>query len=135
MLRLTLRLVAFGLLASVNPAAAFFKVPCSTPLLVERADPIVSPGEVASHVHTIMGGSGFGFDMTHDSTQASDCNSCSVVEDKSNYWVASLYYHAQNGSFIEVPQNGGALIYYLSVYCLLHSHLQYHFPPKQTLLT
>jgi hypothetical protein len=60
-----------------------------------------------------MGGSGFGFDMTYASTQTSDCNSCSVIEDKSNYWVASLYYHAQNGSFIQVPQNGGALIYYL----------------------
>lgn len=109
--------IALGLLASVDSAAAFFKVPCSTPLLTERADPIVNPGEVASHVHTIMGGSGFGFDMTYASTQTSDCNSCSVIEDKSNYWVASLYYHAQNGSFIQVPQNGGALIYYLYVNC------------------
>lgn len=105
-------LLALGLLASVNPALAFFKVPCSTPILIERVDPIVSPGEVSSHVHTVMGGSGFGFDMDYEDTQTSECNSCSVVEDKSNYWVAALYFHAENGTFIRVPQNGGALIYY-----------------------
>ncbi|KAJ5974956.1 hypothetical protein N7481_008663 [Penicillium waksmanii] len=96
----------------LKPAFAFFKVPCSTPLVIERADPLISPGVASNHVHTIMGGSGFGFTMDYDMTQTSQCNSCSPIEDKSNYWVAALYYHAQNGSFIQVPQNGGALIYY-----------------------
>ncbi|KAF4272369.1 hypothetical protein CNMCM8812_008790 [Aspergillus fumigatus] len=100
------------LLSYAPLSLAFFKVPCSTPLVIERADPIVQPGVASSHVHTIMGGSGFGFTMDYNMTQTSQCNSCSAVEDKSNYWVASLYYHAQNGSFIQVPQNGGALIYY-----------------------
>lgn len=131
MLPSVLRPAAFGLLASVTPAAAFFKVPCSTPLLVERADPIVSPGEVSSHVHTIMGGSGFGFKMNYESTQTSDCNSCSVIEDKSNYWVPTLYYHAQNGSFIEVPQNGGALIYYLCVALLPPFAIRGTFPSTE----
>lgn len=97
---------------SISPVLTFFKVPCSTPILVERADPIISPGMASSHVHTILGGSGFGFTMDYSMTQSSQCSSCSAIEDKSNYWVAALYYHAQNGSFIEVPQNGGALIYY-----------------------
>jgi hypothetical protein len=103
---------AWLLLASVSPSLAFFKVPCSTPLVIQRADPIVQPGIASGHVHTIMGGSGFGFTMDYNMTQSSQCNSCSAVEDKSNYWVASLYYHAENGSFTQVPQNGGALIYY-----------------------
>ncbi|KAL2857598.1 hypothetical protein BJX68DRAFT_263161 [Aspergillus pseudodeflectus] len=103
---------AWLLLASVCPSLAFFKVPCSTPLVIQRADPIVQPGIASAHVHTIMGGSGFGFTMDYNMTQTSRCNSCSAVEDKSNYWVASLYYHAENGSFTQVPQNGGALIYY-----------------------
>ncbi|CBF73423.1 hypothetical protein AN7870.2 [Aspergillus nidulans FGSC A4] len=101
------------LLCSLTPSLAFFKVPCSTPLVIQRADPIVQPGVASGHVHTIMGGSGFGFTMDYNMTQTSQCNSCSAVEDKSNYWISSLYYHAENGSFIPVPQNGGALIYYL----------------------
>ncbi|GLI75920.1 hypothetical protein PoHVEF18_004186 [Penicillium ochrochloron] len=99
-------------LCSAHPSLAFFKVPCSSPLVIQRADPIVSPGVASNHVHTIMGGSGFGFTMDYNMTQTSKCNSCSAIEDKSNYWVAALYYHAQNGSFHQVPQNGGALIYY-----------------------
>ncbi|KAL2865308.1 DUF1996 and WSC domain-containing protein [Aspergillus lucknowensis] len=94
-------------------ASAFFKVPCSTPLVVERADPIVDPGLAAGHVHTIMGGSGFGFTMDYNQTQESQCSSCSPKADKSNYWIPTLYYQAENGSFTQVPQNGGALIYYL----------------------
>lgn len=96
----------------LNSASGFFKVPCSTPLVIERADPLISPGVASNHVHTIMGGSGFGFTMDYDMTQTSECSSCSPIEDKSNYWVAALYYQGQNGSFIQVPQNGGALIYY-----------------------
>lgn len=103
---------AWMLLFSAHPSLAFFKVPCSTPLVIERADPIVQPGAASNHVHSIMGGSGFGFTMDYNMTQTSQCNSCSAIQDKSNYWVAALYYHAQNGSFIRVPQNGGALIYY-----------------------
>jgi hypothetical protein len=82
-------------------------------LVVERADPIVNPGLVAGHVHTIMGGSGFGFTMDYNQTQESQCSSCAPIADKSNYWIPSLYYQAENGSFTPVPQNGGALIYYL----------------------
>ncbi|KAL5336009.1 hypothetical protein BJX70DRAFT_401067 [Aspergillus crustosus] len=75
------------LLHSVQLSLAFFKVPCSTPLVIQRADPIVQPGVASGHVNTIMGGSGFGFTMDYNMTQTSQCNSCSAVEDKSNYWV------------------------------------------------
>jgi hypothetical protein len=60
-----------------------------------------------------MGGSGFGFTMDYNQTQESQCSSCAPIADKSNYWIPSLYYQAVNGSFTPVPQNGGALIYYL----------------------
>ena len=83
------------------------------PLVLQRADPIVNPGKVSGHAHTIMGGNGFGFEMTHSSTQESTCSSCMVTKDFSNYWVPSLYYRAKNGSFIAVGQNGGATVYYL----------------------
>ncbi len=103
----TLSLALFGL------TQAFWKVPCPAPVLRERADPIINPGKVSGHLHTIMGGNGFGFSMDFQQARASSCSSCSVKEDKSNYWVPSLFYQAENGSFISVDQVGGALIYYL----------------------
>lgn len=110
------------ILSLVAPAAAFWKVPCTSPLVVERADPIVNPGQVSGHAHTIMGGNGFGFSMDFAQARASTCSSCRVASDMSNYWVPSLYYRAENGSFISVEQVGGALIYYLCV-SLLSPHL------------
>lgn len=104
---------ALGLLSTfAAPAAAFWRLPCKTPIVVERADPVVNPGKPSGHVHTIMGGNGFGFTMDYASTQASTCSSCTVIGDMSNYWVPSLYYHAQNGTFISVDQSGGATVYY-----------------------
>ncbi|KAI9742159.1 MAG: hypothetical protein M1818_004059 [Claussenomyces sp. TS43310] len=74
----------------------------------------MAPGRPSDHLHTIMGGNGFGFEMSYNDTQASTCSSCTVTKDFSNYWVPTLFYHAENGSFINVEQGGGALIYYLA---------------------
>ncbi|RAL64043.1 hypothetical protein DID88_003231 [Monilinia fructigena] len=60
-----------------------------------------------------MGGNGFGFSMDYASTQKSTCSSCTVTKDLSNYWTPTLFYQAQNGSFIPVTQNGGVTVYYL----------------------
>lgn len=105
--------LAVALLSLAGPASAFWRLPCQAPVVVERADPIISPGEVSGHLHTIMGGDGFGFDMTYADTQKSTCSSCTVTKDFSNYWVPTLFYRAQNGSFISVGQSGGATVYYL----------------------
>ena len=101
-----------GLALLFGSASAFWKVPCTSPIVVERADPIVDPGKVSGHVHTVMGGNGFSFDMTYDQARASTCSSCQAKGDMSNYWVPSLYFHAQNGSFISVEQLGGMTVYY-----------------------
>lgn len=100
-------------LLSVAPVDAFWRLPCKAPLLVERADPIVNPGKPSGHLHTIMGGNGFGFDMDYADTQASTCSSCTVTKDFSNYWVPSLFYQGADGKFQSVKQIGGGLIYYL----------------------
>ncbi len=61
---------------------------------------------------------------------ASTCTSCSYAEDFSNYWTASLYFRAENGSFKMVPQmtnfvgldgerhpqGGGITVYYMTAY-------------------
>lgn len=92
---------------------AFFKIPCSRPVVVERADPIVNPGTLSGHVHTVMGGNGFDFSMTYEQARASSCSTCKVTADLSNYWTPSLYYRGQNGKFTSVGQAGGMLVYYL----------------------
>lgn len=106
------QVIIWALIAHAAPIVAFFRLPCTSNLVVQRADPIVNPGQLASHVHTILGGNGFGFEMDYKSTHASTCSSCIVKEDMSNYWTPTLYYKAKNGSFISVRQSGGT-IYYL----------------------
>ncbi|KAI1633367.1 hypothetical protein F4809DRAFT_655210 [Biscogniauxia mediterranea] len=103
----------FGLAAFASRASAFWRLPCSSPVVVERADPIMNEGQVSSHCHTVMGSNAFNFTMDYDLTQKATCSTCKVVEDLSSYWVPNLYYLAENGSFIDVKQSGGALIYYL----------------------
>ncbi|KPI43277.1 uncharacterized protein AB675_6926 [Cyphellophora attinorum] len=95
------------------PTHAFWRLPCPAPLTIERLDPIVSPGKVSAHAHTILGGNGLASNMTYNTTQASTCSSCTVIGDNSNYWVPALYFQHKNGSFESVKQNGGALVYYL----------------------
>jgi hypothetical protein len=110
-----------GLAAALAaPAAAFFRMPCPGRIVTERADPIVSPGQVAGHVHTISGGNGFAFDMDYADARSSSCSSCPIKQDLSNYWTPSLYYQHQNGSFENVKQSGdgtgiygGMTVYYL----------------------
>ncbi|KAI9880513.1 MAG: hypothetical protein M1830_002553 [Pleopsidium flavum] len=105
--------LALGLLSTLAaPATAFWRLPCKVPIVTERADPVISPGKVSSHAHTIMGGNGFGFTMDYAQARASSCSSCTVTKDMSNYWVPTLYLKAKNGSFISVKQNGGATVYY-----------------------
>ncbi|PNH39545.1 hypothetical protein VD0004_g7339 [Verticillium dahliae] len=102
-----------GFLLVTTGAQAFFVVPCSRPVVVQRADPIVNPGALAGHVHTIMGGSAFNFTMGYDDAVSSACSTCKVRQDLSNYWTPNLYYESENGKFEAVKQLGGMLVYYL----------------------
>jgi hypothetical protein len=107
-------LSALGLLAlAATPVTAFWRLPCQAPVVVERADPIINPGVASPHLHTIMGGNGFGFSMDYAQTQTSTCSTCTVQKDFSNYWIPNLWYQAENGTFTSVPQVGGVLVYYL----------------------
>lgn len=99
--------VAFGV------ARAWFRVPCTLPLVQERIDPIVQPGVSPSqHLHTVHGASNFADDATYETLRASRCTSCQVLQDMSNYWVPTLYFHDKTKNTYEVVPNGGLLIYY-----------------------
>ncbi|KAG8881117.1 hypothetical protein FRB97_000169 [Tulasnella sp. 331] len=110
-------LVASATIGAVN---AFFKVQCSLPIVQEMIDPIINPGAVSGHLHTVHGGNNFGMDLrnvptsrTYDTARESSCTSCQVAQDLSNYWVPTLYFKDPvAGTFTKVP-NGGLLVYYL----------------------
>jgi len=102
-------------------------------LVIERSDPIVSPGMNPSpHTHQIVGGNSFNFTMDpadHDPAKASTCTSCTYSEDFSNYWTATVYFKSpENGTYRLVPQmanfnsfdgkkflqqEGGLTVYYM----------------------
>ncbi|KAI0040798.1 hypothetical protein FA95DRAFT_823896 [Auriscalpium vulgare] len=97
------------LLPSVH---AFWRMPCTKPVVDGRYDPIVSPGVVSSHAHTIMGGKNIGVSSTFDTMRESDCTTCKVKDDLSAYWVPQLYYEFPNKTYASVD-HGGMLVYYL----------------------
>jgi hypothetical protein len=107
--------VAAALLTSlVAHAHGWWILGCGRPVVVERVDPIVNPGQSvrSDHLHSVLGGNSFASNLTYDLTQGSTCTTCVVTKDLSNYWTPTLYFRAQNGSFIAVNQVGGANIYY-----------------------
>ncbi|KAF2218314.1 hypothetical protein BDZ85DRAFT_311109, partial [Elsinoe ampelina] len=95
----------------VSSAEAFWRMNCGI-IQVGRVDPIINPGALAQHAHTISGGSNIGVNATYASLVNSACNSCEIFPDKSAYWTPNLYYARPNGSFEEV-YHSGSVIYYL----------------------
>lgn len=57
---------------------AFFRMSCPGRLVRERLDPVINPGKIAGHVHTISGGSAFSADMIYNDTRAAKCSSCQI---------------------------------------------------------
>ena len=106
-----------GLLATLAvPAVAqngyYFVLGSGMPVSIQRVDPLLAPGKVAGHVHSVVGGNAFGPTMDFDTTQTATCSTIKVKADKSNYWMPALYFHAKNGSFIRVPEKPEHRIYY-----------------------
>jgi len=111
---------ALSILAFAAPSAAYWRMPCPGRVVTERIDPIIDPGQVSGHVHTVSGGNGLNFTMDYAQARSSNCSSCPIKQDLSNYWTPSLYYQAEDGSFEYVPQSGdgsgvygGMTVYYL----------------------
>jgi hypothetical protein len=86
-------------------AAAFITLPAvqamfiltTSTLVTERLDPIVTPGNVSTHVHTILGASNFNPNVNVDQQMASNCTTVPVQADKSLYWAPTLFHRAQDG--------------------------------------
>merc|ERR1712038_1467421 len=87
-------------------------------LATQRLDPIVYPGySEAGHVHTVAGASMFSKDSTFEGLQRSQCTSCDIPLDLSNYWVPQMYVKkATDGKFYFLDN-------YMAVYYkLLNDH-------------
>ncbi|KAL1668487.1 hypothetical protein GGF50DRAFT_124038 [Schizophyllum commune] len=114
-----------ALLGVLRPhALAYFLMAANNILTTQRIDPILTPGQVATHVHSgahgsppvcdqthlchpVVGGSNFGLDSTSsDVLRNSSCTSVPIREDKSNYWYP-------NGTFSLVDGNP---VMYVSYY-------------------
>ncbi|THH32096.1 hypothetical protein EUX98_g2099 [Antrodiella citrinella] len=83
------------------------------PVVTTRLDPIVSPGTLGTHEHSVAGGNGFRNTYSYDAlTSESTCTSMIIPQDHSNYWTPSMYHQdATNGSLSLMPTSFN--IYYL----------------------
>ncbi|KAI0367419.1 WSC-domain-containing protein [Pilatotrama ljubarskyi] len=77
-----------------------------------RLDSIVNPNAVGTHVHAIVGASGFTNNYDPDELVKSNCTTIPVQPDKSNYWAPQMYHQdQQTGKLTPMPTSFN--IYYL----------------------
>ncbi|KAI0103100.1 hypothetical protein F4776DRAFT_489863 [Hypoxylon sp. NC0597] len=116
-----MKFTTIGALASVAPLAAAVKTEMTFAVLhftqnqfltEGPMDPVVNPGAEATHYHSIMGGSNFGISTRGDDLLSSECTTTTIKNDKSNYWIPSLFFQDPKNpdSFEKVP------LYYMNVY-------------------
>ncbi len=82
-------------------------------LTISRTDPIVNPGEPASHLHHIVGGSNFGMSSTGEDLLKSKCTNAKIKGDNSNYWWPSLFFKDPKTGKLESVELFYANVYYL----------------------
>ena len=92
--------------------AAGFWILAHSSLTTDRLDPVVTPGKVSGHVHTVVGASNFGPTVSGESLLKSKCTTAHVQDDMSSYWAPQLYYRSENGSLTLVP------ILFVNTYCM-----------------
>ncbi|KAJ6789453.1 hypothetical protein PWT90_00254 [Aphanocladium album] len=110
---------SFLALSSVTALTAaqggLFIVHCK-PLTVQRTDPIISPGQLSSHVHAIVGGTDYHMSMSNEDARRAQKTTCDKALDKSNYWQPQLYHQHHDGSF-ELIKLLGIAAYYIDRTC------------------
>ena len=101
----TAALAAFGGVAIAAKDERTFAVLRFTNKFLTKGsvDPLVTPGEVSTHSHQVMGGSNFGLNSTGEDLMNSKCTNALIKGDNSNYWFPKLYFNdEENGKFEEV---------------------------------
>ncbi|TFK73295.1 hypothetical protein BDN72DRAFT_736873, partial [Pluteus cervinus] len=77
------------LLAGLSAANAYWLMGMNF-IVTERLDPIVSPGGVSGHAHSVVGGSNFGPNVNTALLRQSTCTSTPIPQDKSSYWFPPM---------------------------------------------
>ncbi|OAA60040.1 hypothetical protein ISF_06051 [Cordyceps fumosorosea ARSEF 2679] len=85
-------------------------------LTVQRTDPIIQPGELSSHVHAVVGGTGYYMSMSNEDARNAHNTTCDKALDKSNYWQPQLYHQHHDDSF-ELIKLLGIAAYYIDRTC------------------
>ncbi|KAJ9114082.1 hypothetical protein QFC22_005902 [Naganishia vaughanmartiniae] len=86
-------LAVLPILAAAPTALANHFILTHKMLVTTRLDPIVFPGVISGHVHTIAGASSFDKTMDYAKSRSASCTTAVVSEDKSNYWTPQMYYY------------------------------------------
>ncbi|TEB33994.1 hypothetical protein FA13DRAFT_1763472 [Coprinellus micaceus] len=89
-------LLTAAIAAAIPNAHALIRFACSQ-LVVERLDPLVTPGIVSPHLHQVIGGVtrfNITMDPKNDISKIATCTTCQFKENKSNYWTAVLFFQA-----------------------------------------
>ncbi|KAB5570742.1 putative WSC domain protein [Coniochaeta sp. 2T2.1] len=84
----------------------------NSPLTIGRADPVVSPGQISAHVHTVLGASNFGLSSTGDDLMQSNCTTALIKGDLSAYWFPALYFQDPKDGHFEPVELFYNNIYY-----------------------
>jgi len=97
-------------LVSCVPGQRTFTTNCA-PLTIQRSDPIVQPGVVSQHVHSVIGGNAFQRNMGPMDAVKANSTTCNKALDHSNYWVPQLY-HQRSDKMWEMVEFRGSAVYY-----------------------
>ncbi|KAJ7456889.1 hypothetical protein FB451DRAFT_1275125 [Mycena latifolia] len=89
----------------VHFCEAYWLMAANNIITTQRLDPVVSPGSVSTHAHSVLGGSNFGLNTSTTALRSSSCTSIPIPEDHSNYWFPHLYFQWSNGTFTSVSGN------------------------------
>lgn len=100
--------------SQLHGVESFWRMICDRAIVTARIDPIISPGAISAHTHSITGASGVDYGATYDDLRNSKCTTCQVTQDLSAYWVPQLYYVHENGTYESVDLVTGITVYYLS---------------------
>lgn len=76
------------------------------PLTIQRGDPIVFPGVLSPHVHSVVGGTAFALTQSNEDAKAANATTCDKLLDNSNYWQPQLYHQRTDARFEMVDMQG-----------------------------
>ena len=104
-----------SLLAYTAAGSSVWTVNCA-PLTQQRSDPIVDPGTLSAHVHSVVGSTAFSNNMPGRLASANGlATTCDKFTDHSTYWAPSLY--RREGRGFQLLPFTGMVAYYENYTC------------------